>query len=80
MVSEVGKALGMSLHSKGVTIFLYDKVQVESQVGVMVISHAIHLNDLGLFPRLRMWAEICQSQSDFEGFSLGTLVFLALQI
>ena len=30
--------------------------------------------------RVRMWAEIYRSQSDSEGFSLGTPVFLPLQI
>ena len=30
--------------------------------------------------RVRTWAEICRSQSDSEGFSLGTPVFLPLQI
>ena len=49
-----------------------------SQVGVGVISRASHLYDLGLTPGLRTWAEICQSQFDSEGFSLGTPVFLPL--
>ena len=39
-----------------------------SQVGVVVIIRTSHLYDLGLNPGLRMWAEICRSQSDFEGF------------
>ena len=39
-----------------------------SQAGVVVIIHASHLYDPGSNPCLRMWAEICQFQSDFEGF------------
>ena len=30
--------------------------------------------------RVRTWAEICRSQSDSQGFSPGTPVFLPLQI
>ena len=41
---------------------------------------ALHLYDPGSIPGLRMWAEICRSQSESEGFSPGTLVFLPLQI
>ena len=52
-----------------------------SQVGVVVISRTSHLWDPGSSPAgLRTWAEICRSQSDFEGFSPGTPVFLSLQI
>ena len=51
-----------------------------SQVGVVVISCASHLYDPELSPWLCTWAEICQSQSDSEGFSRGTPVFLPLQI
>ena len=51
-----------------------------SQVDVVVISHAVHLYDPGLIPRLREWAEICRSLFDSEGFSPGTPVFLPLQI
>ena len=46
----------------------------------MIVSRSFHLCDLGLIPKIRMCAEICQSQSDSEGFSLGTPVFLPLQI
>ena len=42
---------------------------MESQVGIVVISHAFHLYDPGSNPGFRMWAEICRSQSDLEGFS-----------
>ena len=48
-----------------------------SKVGVVVIIHASHLYDPGSNPGLRMLAEICRSQSDFEGFSPGTPVFLS---
>ena len=47
-----------------------------SQVGVEVIIRASHLYDAGSNPGLRMWAEVCRSQSDFEGFSPGTSFFL----
>ena len=40
----------------------------------MVISRVLHLYDPGSNPRL------CRSQSDSEGFSPGTPVFLPLQI
>ena len=42
----------------------------------MVIIRASHLYDPGWNPGFRTWAEICRSQSDFEGFSPGTPVFL----
>ena len=51
-----------------------------SQVGIVVISRASHLYDPESNPGLRTWAEICRSQSDSEGFSPGTPVFLPLQI
>ena len=47
-----------------------------SQVGVVVITRASHLYDPGSPPGVRMWAEICPSLSDSEGFSPGTPVFL----
>ena len=50
-----------------------------SQVGVAVISCASHIYDPGSSPGLRTWAEICRFQSDAEGFSPGTTVFLPLQ-
>ena len=57
----------------------YYKMRI--QVGVVVISRAFHLYDpAGSIPRLGTWAEICRSQSDSEGFSPGTPVFLPLQI
>ena len=56
---------------------MYDIVlSLGSQVGVVVIIRASHLYNSGSNPGLRMWAEICRSQSDFKGFSLGTPVFL----
>ena len=47
-----------------------------SQVGIVVIIRTSHLYDPGSNPGLGMWAEFCWSQSDFEGFSPGTPVFL----
>ena len=45
-----------------------------AQFLVVVISRTSHQD------RVRTWAEICRSQSDSEGFSPGTPVFLPLQI
>ena len=42
----------------------------------MVIIHTSYLYDSGLNPGLCMWPELCRSQSDLEGFSPGTPVFL----
>ena len=53
---------------------------LESLVDLVVISRAFHLYDLGSSLRLCMEADICLSQSDSVGFSLGTPVFLPLQI
>ena len=53
---------------------------MRTQVGVVVITRAYHPYDPGSTPGLSTWAEICQSQSDSKGFSLGTPVFLPLQI
>ena len=48
--------------------------RVGSHVGVVVINRASPLYDPGSNPGLRMLAEICRFQSDFEGFSPGTTV------
>ena len=53
---------------------------MRSQVGVLLIFRAFDLYDPGSTPSFRKWAKICQSQSDSEGFSPGTLVFLPLKI
>ena len=45
----------------------------------MVIRRAFHLYDPGSIPGLRMWAEICRSQSNSEGFSPGTPIFLPMK-
>ena len=65
----------MFIDTKGKIYFV-----LGNQVGVVIISHASHLYYPGLNPGLRTWAEICRSQSDSEGFSPGTPVFLPLQI
>ena len=52
------------------------KYRTVKKVGIVVIIRAFHLYDPGSNPGLCMSAEICRSQSDFEGFSPRTPVFL----
>ena len=47
-----------------------------SQIGGVVTSPAFHLYNPVSISRLRTWAEICRSQFDCKGFSLGAPVFL----
>ena len=57
------------------TVLVHKALQ-GSQVGVVVITRASHLYNPGSTPGVRMWAEICPSLSESEGFSMGTPVFL----
>ena len=50
--------------------------ELGSQVGIAVIIRISHLCGPGIESWTLMWAEICRSLSDSEGFSPGTLVFL----
>ena len=40
-------------------------------IGIVAISCASHFYDPGLSPRLRMWSEFCQAQSDSESVFSG---------
>ena len=51
-----------------------------SQVGVIVISSRLPPLRPGIMYWACAWVEICRSQFDFEGFAVGTPVFLPLQI